>query len=50
MSRRARQYQAAQDAKRNPDAWDAPDWRSERDEAEDELPAREEDAPVHTLN
>lgn len=48
MSRRSRQYQAAQDAKRNPDAWDFQDWRTERDEAEDELPEPEEETPVNT--
>lgn len=46
MSRRARTYREAYEAKHNPDAWDfAPTWQAERDEDDAELPERDDDAP-----
>lgn len=43
MSRRARTYREAYEAKHNPDAWDSTDWRSERDSEEDEIPENEDE-------
>lgn len=46
MSRRARTYREAYEAKHNPDIWDfAPSWQDERDEDDTELPERDDDAP-----
>lgn len=48
MTRRAiRQERRAQEEAK----WQgfAPDWRESRDNESDELPEREDDAPVHTL-
>jgi hypothetical protein len=50
MSRRARAYRDAYEAKHNPDAWE-PDWRDERDSDEIELPERDDEPlPSNTLH
>jgi hypothetical protein len=44
MSRRARTYREAYEAKHNPDTWDfAPTWQDDRDSDDDELPERDDD-------
>lgn len=50
MSRRARTYREAYEAKHNPDAWEFT-WQDERDTDDDELPEPDsEPLPIHTTH
>lgn len=50
MSRRARDYREAYEAKHYPERWDSTDWRDERDQEGGELPEPEEPEPVNTFH
>jgi hypothetical protein len=50
MSKRARDYREAYEAKHYPERWEATDWRKERDEADKPPPEPEEPEPIHTFH
>ena len=50
MSKRARDYREAYEAKHYPERWEATDWRKERDEADKPPLEPEEQDPVNTLH
>lgn len=50
MSKRARDYREAYEAKHFPERWEATDWRQERDNDDKPPPEPEEPEPIHTFH
>lgn len=50
MSKRARDYREAYEAKHYPERWEATDWRQQRDNDDKPPPEPEEPEPIHTFH